>query len=205
MLSKSFVSSALLIPLSIAAMNARVDAANVALNAPVTLQGIFGVATSDDWGHPPSAAAATITDGSYLTDGVQWNFDSVWWDARNGDSSNNAIIVTLPSIQSIDSFRIQADNNDAYQVDYWTGSDWAAAGTLPSVDGWGMRTGDLLLAASIITDSFRISASGDGWYSVSEFQAYAVPVPGAALLFSSAIVGLVFSARRSPRRSDCAV
>ena len=98
---------------------------------------------------------------------------------------------------------VQADDNDAYRVEYWTGTAWQSAWEVPNYDayGWGLQTRPnpdnntekYLLPSPITTDKLRFMAtSGDNCYSVSEIQAFGtlVPLPASVLLLGSGLAGL---------------
>jgi hypothetical protein len=153
--------------------------------------GVFGVLRAGaPWAPGPLASPLSVVDGVFLPPGTVWNQGSVWWDA---DPSVNAfpaaIGVQLTGPFALDRFVVQGDDNDVYQVEYWNGSTWLPAYTAPAVGGFGMQTRDSGLLAPITTTALRITGNGgDGYYSISEIQAFSttvVPVPGALLLFAS--------------------
>lgn len=152
-------------------------ATNVALNAPITLNGTFGVGEGS-WCCSSLAAGSTLTDGNFLAPSTQWNIGTVWW---NGFSyPNNTIQIDLGGPFSISSLTLQADDNDVYPVLFRNGmaDSWHSAWDAPAVGGWGMQTRINNLGSPIIATSFLIgNGQGDGYYSVSEFQAIGSPVP----------------------------
>ncbi|VAX15000.1 hypothetical protein MNBD_NITROSPINAE01-1632 [hydrothermal vent metagenome] len=130
---------------------------NVALNKQVTLDGIFF--NPYTWGHggssyptkpsTPSAMQAladTVTDGKFKHDGAQWNKKTVWWDTHHRPSAY--VNIDLGGTFYLESFIVQADDNDAYLLEYWdlNVSNWATAWNVPNVDWrdgvnlWGMQT-----------------------------------------------------------------
>ncbi len=184
---------------------------NVALNKQVTLEGIFF--TPYTWGHgsgsyptKPTTPAAkqaladTVTDGKFKHDGAQWNKKTVWWDTHNRPPAY--VNIELGGTFYLESFIVQADDNDAYLLEYWNlnALNWATAWNVPNVDWrdgvnlWGMQTrpnddddddddddehgdddGDAryVLGTPIKTTKLRLSGvGGDKYYSTSEIQAF---------------------------------
>lgn len=101
---------------------------------------------------------------------------------------------------------VQADDNDAYRVEYWDGSAWQTAWEVPNyyAYGWGLQTRPnpdnnnekYSLPSPIMTDKLRfLATSGDNGYSVSEIQAFGeavvVPLPGTLILLASGVSGLL--------------
>lgn len=174
------------------------DICNVALNADVTLNGEF---KSD------AELAKTVVDGDFLNRATSWQNGTVYW---YGTSSS--ITIDLDGTYAITSFVVQADDNDAYLLEYWDleTETWKTAWDVSNYDkyGYGMQTRpdptedsvQWILSSAITTNALRFTAvSGDGKYSVSEIQAYGtvVPVPGAATL---GLLGLGCVCRRMRRR-----
>ena len=100
----------------------------------------------------------------------QWNNGSFWWDE---DPSVNAspvsYVIDLLSAVVVDKFKVQADNNDSYLLEYWDGSAWQNAFAIGAVGGFGLTTRDSGMLAPITTSRFRFTATGgDNYYSVSE-------------------------------------
>ena len=174
-------------------------------SASISITGVFGTLRAGSiWLPGPVASATSIIDGTFLPSATVWNQGTLWWDA---DPTVNAFpvatVIQLASAFVLDRFVVQGDDNDVYQLDYWDGAAWLAAYTAPAVGGFGMQTRDSGLLGPIITDRLRITASGgDGYYSISEIQAFSttvIPLPGALLLFATGAGAFGLLARR--RRS----
>lgn len=159
---------------------------NVASGKPVT-----GVAVAMPSGGFNGVAFSTLTDDLFLPEMIQaspaavigngWQTGTVWWTSAVANAGNQGIEIDLGGLFEISAFRVQADNNDFYQVQYLSSGSWTAlAGMVPPVIGFGMVARDLLLApgSEIVTDRLRVFAfGGDGAYAASEIQAFGVPIP----------------------------
>ena len=176
-------------------------ATNVALNAPVSLSGTFGTGDTPVWCCGSLAGASTLTDNVFLTPSTQWNVGTVFWNGFQ--NRGNTIQIDLGGQFSISSLTLQADNNDIYPVFYRNGSadPWQSVWNALSVGGSGMQTrvSDPL---SIVATSFLIgNGNGDGYYSVSEFQAFGAPVPEpetyAMMLIGLGLVGFITRRRNN--------
>lgn len=152
---------------------------NVALNQDVTFNGTY------------NGTLSTVTDGIFLRPHTQWQTGTVWW---NGTASYAEI--DLGGTYVISSFKVQADDNDTYLVQYYdlVAMSWVGAWNVSKSSGGGMMTRESgTLSSSITTDKLRFYATGgDNMYSVSEIQAYgsAVPIPGALWLFAPGLAAL---------------
>lgn len=186
---------------------------NVALNKTAILTGTFF--TGDQfWSndgiitHPQ-----TVVDGIFVGKGKQWNEGSVWWSKYNDYgqqyppwfSFTPYINIDLGEFFNIESFVIEADNNDMYKIEYkGINGMWQTAWDVPknAVDS-AMTTrpnaNDVtqryMLASPIMADALRVTnysyndAHGDGYYAVSEIQAFGTPTPAPEP--ASAILGLL--------------
>lgn len=146
---------------------------------------------------------STITNGVFLAENTHWQNGTVWWFG-----TAETLTMALGGRFSISGFIVQADNNDTYALDYWTGSTWALAWAVPTrTNGGGMSTRPgganhslfYTLPSSIVTDQLRFRATGgDNSYSVSEIQADGVrlPEPGGLLLGATALLGALALRRR---------
>ncbi len=174
-------------------------ATNIALNADITLNGDFFVGQGPLWSLGTNGTKESIVDGAFLPEGQQWNYDSVWWSTNHGVTGGQYITIDLGGLFNIDSFIVQADDNDAYKIEYLNNStlEWTIVNI---IGGWGLRERpEIFLSSTITTSSLKLSAhSGDGYYSVSEVQAFgsAVPEPTTMLLFGTGIAGLAAVGRR---------
>lgn len=201
----SFRSAVLL--LSVCAIACTVSPAcadsNVALGKPVTLNGGFA---SDP------ALSSTLTDGVFLPKNAFYQDGTVWWDANQ--SPNNTIDVDLQGTFTITGLIVQADDNDAYSLDYKdTGGNWQRGWDVPNYDfePFGMQTRPnplddterFLLSSPFTATALRFygdNFNGDRLFAVSEIQAFgvsAVPEPGIlALLLGIAAPSMALLRRR---------
>jgi len=158
---------------------------NVALNKDVTLVGSF---FTGGWGGGTVVSEDTVVDGTFLPRGNQWDQGPVWWDSNDG--GQRSIEIDLGGDYVIDSFIVQADDNDAYKLYYWdeTTNGWVLAWDIPNYDayGWGMQTRPnpaddtekYTLSTPITTDALRLEGNmenGDRLFAVSEIQAFGEP------------------------------
>ena len=160
------------------------------------------------WG-PGSTASSMLAavDGSFRPEGTQWNNGSFWWDSTISNPVPN-FTMYLTRTMRFDQFVVQADDNDSYLVEWWDGSAWQNAWSIPAVYTYGLSTRDSgILPTSIVTNRLRFSAvSGDGYYAISEIQGFgAVPEPAtwAMLITGFGFVGA--GMRRRSRRPGTAI
>jgi hypothetical protein len=203
MLRKFVIASAICL---LFAPSVHADPINVALGSDVWLFGHYGeLRPNSGWNDLPLADASTLTDGIFLPRSTLWNQDSIWWDSTVEGSGNNWIQIDLGATYELVGLIVQADDNDAYQLDYWTGTTWASLWTIPQVGGWGDQTRPnplddsemFMLGSSVFTDRLRFTGimPSDYYYSVTEIQAYgyAVSEPGTLALFGIGLLCLALA------------
>ena len=148
---------------------------------------------------PPAAALSTLFDGVFRPINTTWTSGTFWWDELAFATAANpvSIEVQLTSALELERFVVQGDDNESYHVDWWDGLAWQLAYTAAPVFTFGMETRDSGIQASITTDRLRIRATGgDAYYSLSEVQAYAVPLPSTLALIGLAGLALMGTRRR---------
>lgn len=169
-------------------------AANVALNAPVSLtQG------SIDAG---SAGLSSLTDGITLGNGVAWNSPStIHWSL----SSAPIFEINLGGLYSISAITLEHDNNDIYLVAYPLGSGVGFASLGPNLNGGGMATSTFTFASPVTATKLSLlGVGGDGLYAVSEISVAGVavvpePESYGMMLLGLALMGGVVMRRRAGR------
>jgi hypothetical protein len=192
-----------------ASVVANAGVTDISLGASVTEIGsTFG--QSPGWGGAALAAPGSLTNGSFLPMGNQWNTNTVFWT-----SNADYLQINLNGSYSISNIVLQADNNDIYQVSYLHNGTWTTLGDLsPTISGtvngngtlnqngtisWGLGLGSGI-GQGITASSFRIQAvGGDNSYGVGQFQAYgvaAIPEPGVPVLMAAGLFALAFARRR---------
>lgn len=147
----------------------------------LTWSGSAGVLRAGSpWGPgSTSSSAISVVDGAFRPEQTQWNNGSFWWDSTIS-SPTNGITINLSQTMRFDQFVVQADDNDSYLIEWWDGSAWQNAWAIPAVYQYGLITRNSgPLASSFTTNRLRFTATGgDGYYAVSEIQAFgAVPEP----------------------------
>ena len=189
-------------------------ATNVVLNKNVQLYGNFFYDINGPFN--PHANENTIVDGIFLPRYNDWWVNTVWWMHFPNQGYNICpecnIQINLGGKYIIDSLIVQADNNEQYNIYYWNNeiSDWSLAWNVPVSDGgYGMQTRPnpsdntqvYTLPSPITTDKFKIvNSEGDGYYSISEVQAFGrledngngIPEFPTVALPIIAVIGLMF-------------
>ena len=152
-----------------------------------------------------------VTNGEFAPEGTEWN-DTRYADilpicASSGSNSNPnstcpaaaaqsaAVIIDLGTSFSISQLKLQADQNDTYQIDASAdGASWIALGTAPVVSGHGLTTRTITPLSSNPVRYLRVYATaGDGSYSVSALQAFTATANTACAYASGANAGQSFS------------
>lgn len=151
-------------------------------------------------GSTPSSALFPV-DGLFQPEQTQWNNGSFWWDQDPSVSQTEMIwTVYLNQSYALNRLLMQADNNDTYVVETWTGASWVSVFDVPAVSGFGLMTRDSGIIPSFTTDRLRFRATGgDLYYSVSELQAFAVvpePATWAMMIAGFGLVGFAMRRRR---------
>ena len=166
----------------------------------IVVQGNYGVLRPGaPWASTTSSPTAPVS-GTPQPEGTTWNQGSFWWDQ---DVSPVTWTVNLKRAYTINEFLVQADDNDSYLLQYWTGSAWATAWTIPQVNSFGLVTRDSGLIAPITTDALQFTAiSGDGYYALGQLEALGgVPEPSTWAMMLLGFAGLGFAAyRRATQR-----
>jgi len=192
---------------------------NVVSDKLLVLNGDYGVLVNDCCGWDPSdplAPATSLVDGEFLPVSHTWQDNTVWWDAANPGSANNSIEIELMLDHFVEGFVVQVDDNDAYRIEYLDeANSWVSAWEISIVGGHGMQTRPNIfdntevfaLPKPIQTNRLKLTAvSGDGFYSVSEIQAFGglVPEPSAFAMCAIALI-LLLGARMFQMRSHTVV
>lgn len=156
---------------------------NIAQDADVTLNGVFYYG---GWEGAYAGTKETVVDGIFLPKGHEWDKGTVYWNYYYGPGQN--IQIDLGNTFIIDSFIVQADDNDSYKLYYMNldTNNWDLAWDIPAVGGWGLQTRPNVndnteryyLSSAITTNALKLEGGNtDQWYSVSEVQAFGIPTP----------------------------
>jgi len=161
-------------------------------------EGVLRAGSGWDGGSTPSNVI-TLVDGVFAPESQQWNDGSYWWDETQTVSPFRTTLA-LDASYTFNRLVLQADNNDDYLIEYWTGAAWQSVFTAGAVGGYGLTTRDSGMLSPFSTNQFRFTAlNGDQYYAMSEFQAFAAGVPEAGtwalMMFGFGAVGYAMRRR----------
>ena len=183
---------------------------------PVTNVALHGVVVLDGAGFKKyvEAPSASLTDGIFLADKNPWNKGTVDWSGVLDINKKplpadllDRITITLAEKSLVSSVELQADTQDIYTIQYRNAKNqWVSLTTITTKNAgtaWpsGLGLGAATFTTPVLTDAFRITASGDNNYAVSEFQAFgvtSVPEPEgyAMMLAGLGLMGFMLRRRR---------
>jgi len=199
-----------LLALPLAPARAVDNVANDLFPPSITMNGVFGQVIDPFWANPfwPKVFSPpdTLVNSMFVGDGANWLLNTVFWDAAVPGSGSNSIVISLGAHYAISGLLIEADNNDFYPIDYWSGSDWITAWTPANLSGLGgMRTRASGPLASFTTNQLRVRGiEGDNLYAVSEVMAFgtyvsSAPEPTTWALMLAGLGAMAMLARRRSR------
>jgi hypothetical protein len=173
-------------------------------NAPAAIVNVALGASATGSGSLNGAALSTLTDGVFLAENTNWQAGTVWWTG-----TEPSITIDLGTNYSIMGAIVQADNTDAYLLEYQSslGGPWSTLWIVPvMLNGGGMATRpatDQSTYQPIVPTDVRAvrfsAAEGDSLFSVSEIQLFmedSVPEPAAWVLLASGLSGILLARRR---------
>ncbi len=111
-MKKAFVILGVVVCMLSFALSAQAVVTNVALNADVQLEG--APFFTNGWGGGWLVSESTVVDGIFLPRSRQWDHGAVWWDSH--DLQDRSVTIDLGNAYIIESFIVQADDNDAYNL-----------------------------------------------------------------------------------------
>ena len=173
MLKKSVVALFFAGAIILAGLIGTTYSADVAFGKTVAAKGEF---FTEGWGDGLVVDFSTLTDGVFFAKGHQWDQGPVWWD-ENEDKVQNSLTVFLGHTYYVQRLIIQVDNNDDYIISWQDAEQGYMEVKVIPDRHWGMDN-PIVIEVEAITDAFKIehdvNGAGDGFYSVSEFQAMEV-------------------------------
>jgi len=146
---------------------------NILLYKKVKLKGTF---FQNGW---PSAVKPSKytdiipTDGIFFPKSHEWDVNTIWWSGLDAQ-----ILIDLEQVYWIDSFIVQADDNDLYQISVHKPGNpynvWSHVYEVPKAYGGGMQTrSQYFIPEPLLADAIKIQAvSGDHLNSIGEIQAF---------------------------------
>jgi len=146
----------------------------------ITAFGNFGtLRAGSPWANNPLAEFTTLIDEAYRPENELWNQNSIWWDQDPSvNPSQPWITIDLDGTYAFNRFKVQADDNDSYLLEYWDGAAWQTAFNVGAVYTYGLVTRDSGIIGTITTNKLRFTATGgDNYYAVSEIEGFAPEVP----------------------------
>jgi hypothetical protein len=175
---------------------------NITSGSTVSLNGTF-FTDPGSWSTGVNGTGPGLVNGVFQPETQQWDFNSVWWNGTDYPANN--IVLNLNGVYSITGFKVQADDNDVYEIDYLAplSSIWKTAWIIPAPGGSGLTTSSDLLGTPIVATELRFEAdSGDGYYAVSQIDATGSAVPDTATTWPLLGVGVcsLAAARRFLKR-----
>lgn len=201
----------------------------ISLGAPVTV-----TATDSNPGtgynNGTSGNVQNITNGVILPDATSYGSAAATSQAVEWNGEGYVFQITLGGLYNVSGILVDADDNDAYYVDYFNSStsQWDPLYTAPIVsEGFGLRTrptpgsnDPYEFATPVVTDAVEIfggpslddysfgSETGAGGYAVAQVELFGTPFTGvpepaawATMLLGMAGIG---AAMRMSRRKNAA-
>jgi len=171
---------------------------NVTSGSTVALNGTF-FTDPGSWSTGVNGTGPELVNGVFQPENQQWDFNSVWWNGTDYPANN--IVLNLNGVYAITGFKVQADDNDVYELDYLAplSSTWQTAWIIPAPGGFGLTTSSDNLGTPIIATELRFEAdSGDGLYAVSQIDATGSAVPDTAATWP--LFGVGFCSMAAARR-----
>ena len=211
-----------------AAGGARADT-NIALGKTVSI-----VATDPDFNagfvNDTAGNLQNITNGTILPDATGYWTSAAAAQAIEWNGDGYVFQISLGSEYTIDGLIVDADDNDAYQLQYYNAStsSWDALYTAPIASvGYGIRTrpdysdqsAEYSLSTPVTTDAVRIfggysddnftydGVGNQGGYAVAQVELFGIPAVGGVpepstwAMMLLGFAGLGFAGYRTSRRA----
>lgn len=174
---------------------AEASAVNVALGKPVTSTGQMGLLGPTFDGLPATEPLTSITDGLFKPEVTYWQ-EAAWWDENEPQSAGNVIEIDLLGAFRIFAAKVQADNNDVYEIEYRRPDKvWLPLTTVGTAGPFWLVTRDVTFPA-VVAEAVRVRGrDGDLYYSISEVQLFAVPEPVTVSMVAIALPALLLLRR----------
>ncbi len=199
---------------SIAAASIAHADTNVALGASVT---VVSMPSYDSYNNGTAGNLGKITDGTLLPEGTGYNSSTAINNAVEWNGKDTVFQINLGASYTINSLLVQADDNDAYYLQYLNlqTNTWTALYTAPIMsEGVGIvtrpseydPTAIYTLPTSVTTDAVRIfggnsydnacinNICGQGGYALAQVELFGnpapVPLPASAWMLLGGLGGL---------------